>query len=248
MIEAFVYLLAIAGAEAVTEFSYPRWGLICYTVLLGIIILRAAQVNRLYYQRFILAVTLVPIFRIISISMNTLELPQLWLYLSIYALLLITTAVAARVIKYGPAEIGWRLRAPGWQLLVATIGPLLALIGYPLLRTEAVITSLTWQEAWLPVLALLFAGFVEELVFRGLIQRAAVDATGRRGIIYVSLLSSALYIGLTPPDWIPFAFFASLCFGWMAYETDSTLGVSVAHGLLNIALFLIFPFTLSAFG
>ena len=83
---------------------------------------------------------------------------------------------------------------------------------------------------------------MEEFVFRGVIQYGAVEAFGGWGIVYVSLLFAVLYVGFLPVIWVAFAFIISLYFGWIVKATKSILGVALAHGICNIALYLIIPF------
>ena len=130
------------------------------------------------------------------------------------------------------------------QLLVGATGILLGLAGYVIIRPEPIIADFARHDVWLPALILfLCAGFAAEFIFRGLIQRGALRAFGRWGIVYVSLLFAALYIGFLPITWwIGFAFVISLYFGWIAKATRSILGVALAHGICNIALYLIIPF------
>jgi membrane protease YdiL (CAAX protease family) len=243
MMEAVIYLLAIAGAEAVTAFSAPPWGALCYIVILSVIIVRSALVNLYFHQRLMFPLALVPLMRIISLTISEMNVPEIWLNLSVYSTLLIAAVVLARILKYSALDIGLNPQWLGTQLVVGGTGILLAFIGYPILRPEPLIAELTWQEVWLPALILLiYTGFVEELVFRGIIQRGAVEELGRWGIVYVSLLSAALYIGFLPVTWLAFVFFISLYFGWIVRETGSILGVALAHGLCNIVLYLIAPF------
>ena len=42
-----------------------------------------------------------------------------------------------------------------------------------------------------------------------------------------------------------FVLMAGLFFGWVVKRTGSLLGVSLAHGIANIGLYLVFPFVLS---
>ncbi len=242
MIEAAAYLIAIAGAEIVVIYSPPIWGVMAYILVLSIIVVRSAVVDRLYQQKLLLALTLVPLLRIASLSVSVLDLPSTWHYITVYALLLVAAVLAARILKYSPGGLGLDFNSPGWQLAVTATGPLVALIGYTVLEPEAMAASLSWREAWLPALLLLGIAFIEELVFRGIIQRGAVNALGRRGIIYVSLLYAIMYIGFVPLTWLAFAFLISLYFGWVVNETDSIMGAALAHGICNIALYLIFPF------
>ena len=120
-----------------------------------------------------------------------------------------------------------------------------ALAEYFILAPEAMIAELTWQVIWLPaVILLLWTGFVEELIFRGVLQRSAVEAFGWWGMVYISLLFATLHIGFL--SWIDviFVFAVALFFGWVVKKTGSLLGVSLSHGITNIVLYLVAPFFL----
>jgi len=95
----------------------------------------------------------------------------------------------------------------------------------------------------LPALILLFStGFLEELLFRGIMQRTATETLSQFGLVYVALVFAALHIGYKSiPDLI-FVFTVGLFFGWTVQKTHSILGVTLAHGLTNIILFLVIPF------
>ena len=244
MIEATIYLLAIAIAEAVAVFSVPPWGILCHIAVLTVIIVRSALVNKYFHERLMLPLALVPLLRIISLTMPLVNLPRIWLYPAIYAPLLIAAVVVVSILRYGANDIGLNSRRLGMQLLVGATGILLGLAGYVILRPEPIIVGFAWHEVWLPALILLLCtGFVEEFIFRGVIQHGAVEAFGAWGIVYVSLLFAALYIGFLPVGWwISFAFVISLYFGWIVKATKSILGVALAHGICNIALYLIVPF------
>ena len=92
------------------------------------------------------------------------------------------------------------------------------------------------------VILMVSTGFAEELIFRGVIQRASIQALGRFGLLYVAILFAVLHIGYgSIPDLI-LVFTVALLFGWVAEATWSLLGVTLAHGLTNIVLFLVMPF------
>ncbi|MFC2034405.1 lysostaphin resistance A-like protein [Chloroflexota bacterium] len=88
---------------------------------------------------------------------------------------------------------------------------------------------------------LVVVGFVEELIFRGVLQYAAIDLFGRWGIVYVSLLFAILHMGFL--SWIDliYVFIVALFFGWVVEKTGSLLGVVLAHGITNIMLYLVAP-------
>ena len=117
-------------------------------------------------------------------------------------------------------------------------------IEYFLLAPEPMVIELTWREVWLPALIFLFCtGFVEEFIFRGVLQRTATEVFGSWwGIIYVSLLFAVLHMGFISWIDIVFVFAVALFFGWVVKKTGSLFGVTLAHGITNILLYLVVPF------
>ena len=112
-----------------------------------------------------------------------------------------------------------------------------------ILRPASLIAELTWQQAWLPALILLVTtGFVEEIIFRGVLQRAAVGVFGWWGIVYISLIFAILHIGFL--SWLDViaVFVIALFFGYVVKITGSLSGVTLAHGITNTMLFVVMPF------
>jgi len=141
MIEAVIYLLAIAGAEAVTAVSVLPRGILCHIAILTVIIVRSALVDDYLHQRLLLPLVLVPLLRIISLAMAAVNIPQIWLYPAIYAPLLVAAVVVVRILDYKPAHLGLKSEWLGMQLVVGATGIVLGLIGYPILRPEPLIVG-----------------------------------------------------------------------------------------------------------
>ena len=161
--------------------------------------------------------------------------------------LLISSTVVYRLSGYKPGHVGLKLgRDLPLQLLVAVGGVGLGYLEYLILRPEPLVESFTLQSLWLPALILLvFTGFLEEWIFRGLMQRASVSTLQKYGPWYISLLFAVLHIGYK--SWIDliFVFLVGFIFSLVVQRTRSLVGVTLAHGLTNISLFLIFPFVLA---
>ena len=65
------------------------------------------------------------------------------------------------------------------ELLFGLSGSALGHIEYQILRPQPLARALTWGEAAIPALILLVStGFVEELIFRGIMQRVAIKSIG----------------------------------------------------------------------
>ena len=69
---------------------------------------------------------------------------------------------------------------------------------------------------------------------------------GRFGLIYVALLFAVLHLGYHSLIDVLFVLFVGLLFGWLVWKTQSLLGVSLAHGIANISLYVMFPILLSS--
>ena len=128
------------------------------------------------------------------------------------------------------------------QVVLALTGVVFGLALYGILRPESLIDNLTWGKILLPAFILLITtGFVEELIFRGVVQRSSIEALGPQGWVYAAVLSSVLYISyLSAVHWFA-VFLVGLFFGWIVNRTGSLLGVTLSHGIINISLYLVIP-------
>lgn len=257
MIRALIYLLAITVAEAIVILLEPVTGLVtssiigiaCHTIILVTAIIDAALINKYFSERLVLSLSLVPLIRIISLSLPLADIPRIWQFPIIYLPLLAAAIVVVRLLDYKPKEIGIGFGFSPIQLIVGLIGLGLGIAEYYILvimppepLTEMLVVEPTWQTAWLPALVLLLStGFVEEFIFRGVLQKTATEAFGGWGIVYVSYIFAILHIGFL--SWIDviFVFMVALFFGWIVKKTGSLLGVTLSHGITNIVLFIIAP-------
>ncbi|MFC1978049.1 lysostaphin resistance A-like protein [Chloroflexota bacterium] len=244
MKEALGYFLAITVIELITAIGEPVWGIFGHIIILITVILRSALIDRQSHQQLLLSLALVPLVRIISLSMPLANIPQAWWYPIIYTPLLVAAVMVVRVLGLRAEDVGFIFRMLPVQLVVALSGFMLGIAEYLILKPEAMIVELTWQGIWPSALILLVTtGFVEEFIFRGVLQRTAREAFGWWwGIVYVSLLFAVLHTGFLSWLDVVFVFVVALFFGWVVKKTGSLLGVILAHGITNIMLFLVAPF------
>jgi len=243
MKEALAYLLAITVAEIITVTIEPVWGIACHIIVLVAVLLHSALTSKQTHQHLLLSLALVPLVRIISLSMPLANIPQIWWYPIIYAPLLVAAFQVARLLGYRLEQIGLSFKQIPIQLAIALTGFLFGVTEYFILTEEAKTTGLALQETWLlsAFLLLVCTGFVEELIFRGVLQRSAEGAFGWWGIVYVSLLFAIVHLIHRSAIDIAFVFVVALFFGWAVKKTGSLLGVTLSHGITNIVLFLVAP-------
>ncbi len=240
---ALAYLAVIALAEVVHTFVDLRLGLVLHGALLVVLLLHAALASEYPYHRLLLALALAPLIRMSSLAVPLLRFPQLYWYLIISVPLFIGAGLTARALGLSREQLGLTIRKVPLQLLVALTGITFGIVEYNVLKLEPLIEEPTWESLMVGgAILMICTGLSEELIFRGVIQRVSVQALGRFGLVFTAMLFATLHIGWGSPLDVVFVFGVALLFGWVTESSWSLLGVTLAHGITNIVLFLVMPF------
>jgi membrane protease YdiL (CAAX protease family) len=236
-------LLLIAVAELLTALVSAELGLIVHALLLVGLTFRGAARQLGAERRLALALTLAPLNRLIALAMPLANVPQLAWYPIVAAPLLIAASITIRQLRVSRVALGLRPGNPLLQLMVMGCGIGLGVAEYIILAPAPLITIVSWNAFALAALILaVCTGFIEELIFRGLLQALAAPALGRWALVYVSLLCGAMHIGHRSFLDVVLVFGVGLLFAQIVRWGGSILGVSLAHGLTNVTLFLIMPY------
>lgn len=127
--------------------------------------------------------------------------------------------------------------------LALVLALFLAEIEYRILDPVALIPQ--WNAVNLLVISIVmfgFVGFVEELLFRGVLQPTLESRLGvLPGLLLTSALFGAMHSGYGLPQEVLFAFVIGLFLGVVYDWTDSIGLVTVIHGALNVFLFAVLP-------
>lgn len=239
---AIIYLAAITGAEVITNLFNLVEGIVCHTVILAALVGHFSLAAESPGRKLLLALSLAPLTRIMSLSMPLAQFQQVYWYLAIYPPLFLAAWVAIRRLNFTAREIGFNARRLSLQLLIGLSGFIFGVAEYLILRPEPLISELTLGMVLLSVFVLLMGtGLVEEFVFRGVIQRTSIEALGGWGLPYVAFVFAILHMIHQSVLDIVFVFAVALFFGWVVKRTGSLLGVIIAHGITNILLFLVIP-------
>jgi membrane protease YdiL (CAAX protease family) len=242
---ALAYLAGIAVAEILTTFGPPHLGLAAHAVVLLVVLVHAAGVEGKKEQAFLVSLAFAPLIRILSLSLPLEDVPLLYWYPITSIPLFAAVLIAAPTLGYTWPGLGLNLRRSGLQLVIGLSGIAFGAFEYLILRPDPLVPVFEWTALLWPALILLIStGLLEEMIFRGLLQRASIDVLGLRGIGYVAILFAVLHIGYRSLPDILFVLAVGFFFGWVVYRTRSLLGVTLAHGLTNIILFLVMPFVL----
>jgi membrane protease YdiL (CAAX protease family) len=236
-------LLFIAVAEIVTAVVQPHVGMTLHALLLVGLTLYGASGQLSEGRRLALALTLAPLIRLLSLSLPLTRFPQATWYPIVAIPLLIAAWIVIRLLGVSRHELGLRVGNLPLQLMLVGGGLGLGAAEYAILRPAPLVADYTWSAVVLPALSLvIFTGFTEELIFRGLLQTVAAPALIRSTIVYVGLLFAALHIGYLSVVDVVFVFAVGVLFGEIVRRGGSILGVTLAHGLTNVTLFLIMPY------
>lgn len=238
------YLAAFSGAEVITRYADEWLAMVFHFSLLFILLFHSAIAGEARWSQFLLTLGLVPLIRITSLAVPVGEITTIYWYIIIAAPVFVGSITVMRALDFNFKDIGFNGRLWFIQLLVAAAGIGLGAVDYLILEPDSLISSLTFQKAILPAIILIVStGFVEELVFRGIMQRAAQNLW-KGWWIYVAAVYTVLQIGHEPALHIFFTFGVMGVFGLIVKRTGSIVGVSLSHGLLNVGMYLIFPHVL----
>jgi uncharacterized protein len=219
-------------------------GLVGHGLALIVLLMLAALRDDVKEQRIYLTLAFAPLIRLVSLSMPLQGLPMKYWYLLVGIPITFSILMVIRYGGFTRQELGLTGNQGLFQILFGFSGIGLGLIEYLILRPEPLADELTLSAIWLPALILIvFTGFLEEIIFRGLMQTAFADKMGRwLGIVLISILFAVLHLGYQSLLDVIFVFLVAILFAMVTERTGSIIGVSISHGLTNVTLFLVFPF------
>lgn len=244
------YLVLLTLIEAISVLRSPQAGQALYLLVLFLLLLHTAFTWERPIHRFLLSLAFVPLTRVISLALPLARFPLISWYLIVSIPLFAAAYVVIRLLNLqlwnGAGNGRWWLA----QLGFASTGLVFGTLEYLILRPEPLLSITSWQGLFMAAAILLVCtGLLEELIFRGIMQRTAVEQLGRIwGIAYVAIIFAMLHLGYESLPDLLVVLAIGLLFSWFVARTGSLLGVTLSHGLTNITLFLIIPFWLAACG
>jgi len=244
-LSAFIlYLTLIASAEIITSFIDPSYGLLLHSaILVSLLTLSALWHGANPASSLYLSLSLAPLIRILSLSLPLTYFPRYAWYTVASVPVLAAALTAIRVQGLGLRDVGLTFNNLPAQTCIALTGVPFGVVEYFILKPEPLASNLPMLEYSLLAIALIFStGFVEELVFRGVLQRSTVEALGEKaGVLGVTAVFATMHIGWLNLLDVLFVFSIGLFFAFMTLKTGSIVGVSLSHGITNVVLFLLMP-------
>ncbi len=241
---AILYLIIISAIEVTVAWYSPNLGLVACSILLLLTLFHATTIWGQPLHRLLLAISFAPLIRLVSLSIPLTAIDQIYWYLITGFPLIISGYVTMQAMNYTWRDVAMTGGRFWVQMGIASTGIIFGFMEYAILQPEPFIDINRISDIVVPALILIIGtGFFEEFVFRGIMQRAAIDAAGDAfGLLYVAAVFAVLHIGYRSFEDLVFVFSAGLMWGIAAYRTNSIVGVTLAHGLTNVTLFIILPY------
>jgi uncharacterized protein len=207
------------------------------------VFIKDSDIYRIYQ-----AIMLLPILRLINLSMPIFFKTTLYTFLFIYGTLAIPVAVIIIHQRASLEQIGISMKNIGFFMVLSIpLGFLLGLGEYLTIRTEYLIPDLSFVNLLkLTFVMVFFVGLIEELIFRSILQTRLEQALNvHEAILITSILFGLMHSGYGTFNEILYTGFVGFVLGFAFYKTRSLPFIAVLHGFVNVFLFAILPHYLS---
>ncbi len=250
-----IFIIAVAEAFNFGGSAESCLGLHALNIFVCILLPIWSDKRMLIYQSF----ALVSLLRVLNIGMPVFFSETLLWMPFVYGPIIVAGYIVWRQTVVEAGKLHWRnlmrfLNGHGlrpnvkwkWEyLLIAIIfGYLVANLEHFVLDNTALVRDLGPLDlSKLFLVMVVFVGFGEELIFRGLLQSSVGEQHGKYVAVFVSALMFAImHSGYQSVPYLVFVFGVGLALAY-AYEITGSLGlVALMHGILNFFLFSFLPF------
>ncbi len=240
-----LYLAAIVFAEVSARLGLLWVGIAVDGTALGAAI-RSSSVDDGPDRAFGLAIAVVALQRLLSLSALIVPLDGADRYIVVGALTVIGLALVVGLADFSADDLGLVIngRVAFVSALVVPLGLMMGFIYYSIAEPFPLVTDARFAAVLGPSLLLtLTSGLLEEVLFRGFVQRAASARVGTVvGAVYTTVLSALLVAGPVTLPATAAVFVTSSGLTVLRSATGSVLPGAAAHACLSIALLLIAPF------
>ena len=246
--EVFGFYILFFSVAEIFAVSDPIYGILLHCICLLLLSIHGPLLHKSnpLNSKLLLALIPVPLVRIVSITSPLIQFTMLQWFLVISmilfsSILMVIYLIGADIEDYGvklPARKDYTL-----EIMIVLSGLLFGFIEYQILQVPSLIENLNLPNLLAPLVALYFGtGLLEELLFRGIIQKHSIDLMGKwNGIIYTTIIFMILHTGWQSYLDIIFVGVVGFIFSLVVHRTGSILGVSFAHAVTNLSLFVLTP-------
>lgn len=249
---ALAYLGLYLAAEVLAAAVDARLGLVAHAGLLAATFFHGANVPTGPERAFFWALWLAPLTRIYGLAQPFAGAPPLAWWALTAIPMVVAAVVAMRLTGQAARDAGLvpQPREVPIAVFMVPVGLALGVLAYLLLEPRALGRELAFGGPALAALVVVLnPGLVDEIVFRGILQRAATSVLGRGGAIgYTALLYAPVVpAGLAPGSSLLAAaltFGIGLLLAVLTARTGSIISAAVAHASLAVGLVVVAPYVL----
>ncbi|MBA2724951.1 MAG: CPBP family intramembrane metalloprotease [Actinobacteria bacterium] len=190
---------------------------------------------------FLVCLPLADLTRLVALGLPLEHLP-IEARPGIVAIILAVGVVSTlRAIGISRQEMGLWLAGARPEVLMAMSGLPLGLLGSTLASPSQPIQDRGSVAVLLWAVAVGCVGAVEEMIFRGLLQRVAARVLGWIAVPFTAILSSTAVLSERSLSLVLYAVLVSLIFGAWVHRYHRITGVLIAHSLMAAGMFVVWP-------
>lgn len=243
---AVTYVSLLTFAELVTTYVHPAVGASIHAFLLIALLVHAASISEHAGYPILISLIIAPLIRLLSLALPLFLVDQKYWYLIVSVPLFAACAFCMRLLRFSLNDVGFNLKHLPYQLITAFMGIGFGYIEFSILRPEPLVKDVNVTNLLIASLSLFIGtGLLEELAFRGIMQRAVEKSLGMKGsLLFSAVVFMILHIGWQSVIDLAFVFAAGLWWGYVFYRTRSIFGITLSHTLTNIMLFILLPLAL----
>lgn len=230
------YVAALIAGEALAAFAAPAAAAgLEGAVLLALVAHRMAGAGRA--ARVYAALAVIPVLRLAGLAAATGDRVVVLIVAGVPVL--VAVVLAARTLELpGVLWMHEMRRRSQWQPALAVLCLAAAI---PLHTTPLIAGRALPALVGAGLVAFVFAGVLEELVYRGIVQGALEPLLGGWSVPVADLLFTAAYLGSGAAVYTAFMAVFGLACGWWVRRTRSLAGAALAHGALAAWLLVVHP-------
>lgn len=237
-------VIAIAFAELLIFTGRIKEAAAVYTLLLITLSFSIIISKELGIRKAHQALILLPILRLVNLSMPIFFETNLYSFIFMYVPMTIPITIIAVHQEIPGEKARDLLKKMGIYLPFSLLaGLLFAEAEYLIIQPRPLIPDLSPVNLLELIIIMIFVvSLIEELIFRGIIQTRLEEFLGPAGgVLLASLLFGIMHSSYGTLYEIAYTFLAGGILGYFFYRTKSLSLVVMVHGFINIFLFGLIP-------
>jgi len=243
---AILVVISFLYSEIIFVLYSVPMGIAFYSLYLALLILILLfKEHKLEAKNVLIVLTILPIARLISSITPLQQFSFLARVVIVYSIMLVSAFIVAYFLKIDYKEMGHKRFKWHLALVMIAFGAISGLDEFFILRPERLFESLNLFSILIG-LSIFISGYVEEFIFRGLLQNSFEKLFGSLtpALFLITLIFCAMHLIWNNFMEIGFVLVVGLFIGFYYAKTKNIFTVSLLHGSINFFLFIIWPYLL----